>query len=32
VTVDIAGAPRHVEAVVYDYRGDRLGTAERQVR
>jgi VWFA-related protein len=32
VRVSFTGAPRHVKVVVYDYRGDRIGTAEREIR
>ncbi len=32
VSVSFIGAPRHVRAVVYDYRGDRIGTVERAIR
>jgi len=32
VQVSFTGEARHIKAVVYDYRGDRIGTAEREIR
>jgi VWFA-related protein len=32
IRVAFTGTPRHLKTVVYDYHGDRLGTAEQRIR